>query len=297
MNRNKGFTLVEVAIVLVIVGFLLSTVLGGLSAQQEVAKIKEDRALLKQVKEGLLAFVAVNGYLPCPDTDNDGLENRDGNQYCSAGSGNLPHLTLSGTGNKDAYSQPLFYAVNTQSDTDEVLEMCHEASYFGRAGTYNPNDGPDLEQCSVSGQFYCAGDCSVANCAGGSCTSPAVEQISSPPYYRFLTPPLGLFTGFDGSLQVCNEDEDGGSCDGSTPESEIAARSVAAVVVAYGKNGAATRGNCNNAAVPERENCDGDRYYHLDNAARDQFDDTLIWVLPNEIKQTAIKAGRDLSVR
>ena len=297
--KNKGFTLIEVAIVLVIVGFLLSTVLGGLSAQREVAKIKEDQVGLKQIKSSLLSFVAVNGYLPCPDTDGDGVENRDANQRCTDVDGDLPFLTLSGIGDKDAYGGAFFYAVNRNADTNEVLQMCQQASYFGREGVYDPN--PDLDNCSITGQDYCAGDCVTAaggNCEGGACPDSAGIRLSlTAPYYRYLTPPLGVFNAADGSLLVCNENETSGSCSGATPNAEIAARSIAAVVVSYGANGSETRASCNNASIAERENCDGDRFFHRDNSIRGQFDDVLIWISPNEIKQIAIESGKNLSVR
>lgn len=314
MIKNRGFTLIEVAIVLVIVGFLLAGVLGSLSAQKEVLKLKEDRVTVKQVEEALLSFAMVNGYLPCPDTDNDGVENRDANNYCSGVQGTIPFLELQNVGRQDAYGNGFLYAVNTNANTINSIEICEQASYFGRSGTYDPN--PDLTQCTISKQYYCPGDCSEA--AGANCDNAAapaegcqtqaapiapgwttLNQISSAPYYRLLTPPIGATAAFDGSLQVCNESAAAGSCSNATPNNQVAAKYVAAVVIAYGEDGAITRANCNDGMVSasERENCDGDRYFHLDNQSREQFDDVVGWISAYQLKQVMLKAGRDMSVR
>ncbi len=75
---QAGFTLVEMAIVLVIVALLIGGVLAPLSTQKEQERRKENQQLLEQAREALLGYAAVNGYLPCPDTDGDGLEDSAG---------------------------------------------------------------------------------------------------------------------------------------------------------------------------------------------------------------------------
>jgi hypothetical protein len=48
--------------------------------------------------------------LPCPDTDNDGVENRAANGACANAEGNLPWVTL-GLGRKDAWGNNYLYRV------------------------------------------------------------------------------------------------------------------------------------------------------------------------------------------
>src|SRR3977135_3948753 len=61
-----GFTLVELAVVLAIVGLLLGSLMYTLSPKTEQRNFEETRRRLEQARELLLAFAIVNGRLPCP---------------------------------------------------------------------------------------------------------------------------------------------------------------------------------------------------------------------------------------
>src|SRR5689334_16615031 len=53
------------------------------------------------------------GSLPCPDTDNDGLENWDGtNTFCANNMGRLPWQTLGLPDLRDGYGERLWYALS-----------------------------------------------------------------------------------------------------------------------------------------------------------------------------------------
>lgn len=120
-----GFTLVEMAIVMVILGLLL---VGGLSlvgAQNDGQRVKDSEKLLEEAKEALMGFaashVATDGrpYLPCPDktaaagagTANDGQEDRNGNA-CVTQEGNLPLVTLGLANQADPFGNRLRYRVS-----------------------------------------------------------------------------------------------------------------------------------------------------------------------------------------
>lgn len=66
MNRTDGFTLVELAVVLAIVGLMLGGLMYTLSAQTEQRNFEETRRRLEQARELLLSYAIVNGRLPCP---------------------------------------------------------------------------------------------------------------------------------------------------------------------------------------------------------------------------------------
>lgn len=64
--RDAGFSLAELAVVLVIVALLTGGLVVSLGAQRELQQIQETRAILATAREALLGFAAVNGRLPCP---------------------------------------------------------------------------------------------------------------------------------------------------------------------------------------------------------------------------------------
>jgi len=125
-HSQSGFTLIEIAIVLVIVGLLLGGVLTPFTAQKEQERRSEAFDYLDESRDALLGFAIVNNRLPCPDTDNppDGLENS-----CTAGTGNfrtgvLPWVTLSLEVAVDPWGDPIGYAVNGGfSDTATTFDL------------------------------------------------------------------------------------------------------------------------------------------------------------------------------
>lgn len=114
---QQGFSLIEIAIVLVIVGLLLGGGLSVLGVQADQQRIKDSNLLLAEAREALLGYAAshidVSGrpYLPCPDTDNNGTENRNvATGACTARQGNFPWVTL-GLGGADSWGNRLRYDV------------------------------------------------------------------------------------------------------------------------------------------------------------------------------------------
>jgi prepilin-type N-terminal cleavage/methylation domain-containing protein len=92
----NGFTLIEMAIVLMIIGLLLGGGLTVLSAQIEQQKFKDTQRLLDDAKEALIGFAAANGRLPCPaSAASNGVESPVGGGVCTNPyNGFLPAVTL-----------------------------------------------------------------------------------------------------------------------------------------------------------------------------------------------------------
>ena len=65
-----GFTLIEIAIVLVIGGLLLSAILGVVSAQRTNVGISATKAKEEAIKTAFISFVSRNQRLPCPAVAN-----------------------------------------------------------------------------------------------------------------------------------------------------------------------------------------------------------------------------------
>lgn len=118
INSAKGFSLVEMAVVLVIVGLLLSISLVPMSAQMDARNYAEAKRDVDTAKEALLGFLASYGRMPCPDVTGDGLEDSCPNSNSTAStSGDLPWLTL-GLKSKDPWGQAYKYRVNNAFTTN-----------------------------------------------------------------------------------------------------------------------------------------------------------------------------------
>jgi prepilin-type N-terminal cleavage/methylation domain-containing protein len=126
-NVNKlrnGFTLIEMALVLMIAGLLLGGLLAPLSAQMEQRRISETEESLEKIKEALMGYAVMNGQLPCPA--NPGLASGLGNAGvarpppCNAANsaGVLPWATL-GVSETDAWGNRYTYRV-TDYFTDSL---------------------------------------------------------------------------------------------------------------------------------------------------------------------------------
>lgn len=65
-KQARGFTLVELAIVLVAVGLLLTMFLTPLTAQFDLKNNAGTKATLSDIREALYGFAIINNRLPCP---------------------------------------------------------------------------------------------------------------------------------------------------------------------------------------------------------------------------------------
>jgi len=120
-SNNRGFSLVEMAIVLIIFTLLASGLMTTLSAQQEIQRLNEVRRQLADIREALLAYAAVNGKLPSPAQP--GIASGAANAGVSddslvtgakpTGMGVLPWVTL-GLPETDPWGQRFTYRVTPE---------------------------------------------------------------------------------------------------------------------------------------------------------------------------------------
>ena len=124
----KGFTLVEIAVVLVIVGLLVGSFIGTFAERIETTRRDNTVNELDEIKQVLMAYGYTNSpvYLPCPDTDAppDGIQNRDAGGNCTAGTavGTLPWISL-GMAHSDAWNNRYSYWVNPEYARDSGFDL------------------------------------------------------------------------------------------------------------------------------------------------------------------------------
>lgn len=114
-----GFSLVEMAVVLVILSLILAGVLGPLRTQLEARGIQKTRDHLQQIADAILGYAVANGRLPCPDTDtainNAGYgisEDLEAPPAACVAQGFVPGATL-GVDQLDAWGNRIRYRITT----------------------------------------------------------------------------------------------------------------------------------------------------------------------------------------
>jgi len=124
ISNNRGFTLIELAIVLVIIGVLVGSFIGTVGSRIDTTRRAEAISDLDDIKQAILgyAYSSAGPNLPCPDcnitagciggTKNDGLEDRRITGICYTDTGNVPWATL-GLGRSDVWNTRYLYWVDT----------------------------------------------------------------------------------------------------------------------------------------------------------------------------------------
>lgn len=121
MKQTRGFTLIELAIVLVIMTILIGGLAVPLSAQIQARRIAETKQILEEAREAIIGYAMTHTvdhdgdpatpprpYLPCPDTNGDGVEEPRVAGACPQEIGRFPWVTL-GTATQDAWGNRLRY--------------------------------------------------------------------------------------------------------------------------------------------------------------------------------------------
>lgn len=167
-----GFSLVEMAVVLTIVGVLLAGLLPTLTSQVEQRRRTETNKQLDEIKQALLGFAVSNKRLPCPasSSNSNGLESFCTNALplscgtrlttfqahgrCSDPSGFIPSVTL-GLSNADAqgyaidgWNNRIRYAVTSSLSPSANAYAFTKSDGMANIGLGGLAAAPDLSVCA-----------------------------------------------------------------------------------------------------------------------------------------------------
>jgi len=253
-----GFTLVEIAVVMMIVALLLGSLMYTLSAQLAQRNIEETRSRLETARELLLSYAIVNGRLPCPaTTTSSGDEAPLGGGNCTNPYGGfLPSRTI-GYQVVDANG----YAVDSWQN---------RIRYAVSVGIPVNSQSPRI--------------CRPVN-------------DTTPPVAPHFTDRNNLkFQGIDcqpSDLIVCRSATGitATTC-GGLANQVMTQNLVVAIVFSIGKNGSLACGTC----LDEAKNTDGDQVFVSHTPApadspNGEFDDYLVWITVGELYGRLISAG------
>ncbi len=180
-RENKGFTLVELAIVLVIIGLIVGTGFTVWRTTLESTRLSTTKSHLENIKSATINFAMANGRLPCPDStvppNNTGQSNPVGSGICAGCAAPpcfAPYQTLQIQlpGGRDAYGNVFRYDVsydtaggalgglsNATQDTFcgvlyEYMVRATDAGLPRVPCVTSSNDGADNGQIGAAGQGY-----------------------------------------------------------------------------------------------------------------------------------------------
>lgn len=283
LKKYKGFSLIEVALALLLIGIFFASLLTTNSAITLVEKQQKQQDEMSAIHQAMLTYLKVNRYLPCPDTDGDGKQNRkqvSGVSVCKSRSGRLPYRDLSVEAT-DLWKQPYYYQVNARAENKKyVNDMCQTASIFGSKGPVTVSN--KLGYCASSHIYYCHNCDSVCSSSCQTGGSIDTSGFGAPPYFQLDTPPVGVDKAGDGTNSHKNlwlEDLSGNEIDNA----------MVYVIASYGADGAATWVNCNRAASShQKENCDGDEVFSETKGDNRDFLDTMTVL---QAKQALMEIG------
>lgn len=111
----RGFTLTELAIVLFIVALLMGSLMLPIAAQVASRDNADAVKTMGEIREALIGYAASRAgkpFLPCPDTDGDGVEQpRNGLGNCPLAEGDVPWNTI-GLARTDPWNRSFRYSVS-----------------------------------------------------------------------------------------------------------------------------------------------------------------------------------------
>ena len=119
----SGFSLIEMAVVMVIVGIVISIIATVLPSLIQITKIKKARALLEKADYSLEGYLIANNRLPCPDINGDGIADPNNGNDCNCYAGDLPYHTIGLSNGDDVWGNPIRYSVYGAAGSPSMIDL------------------------------------------------------------------------------------------------------------------------------------------------------------------------------
>lgn len=260
MTPNRGFTLIELAMVLFILALILGGVLAPLSTKLELDERTKTAKLLDEARSSLIGYAVVNGHLPCPDCPNNSITANCGAVQTALGSsaindGNEDGIDSVASPSNDRGAKPFASCATDEGNLPWATLGIDEFDAWGNHFTYRVTD-------SFADDTDGTGGCGMATTTGIS-----FEICST------------------GNINI--EDGSGNSV----------ADNVPAVVISYGRNANDT-GNPSSASEVENQDVSpghANLFIQKDyttSGGTDEFDDLLTWIPASTLIYRMVQAER-----
>ncbi len=291
MKRQRGFSLIELAIVLVIVTILIGGLAMPLSAQIQARRIAETNKTLEEAREAITGYAMSHTTSTCTCAYTSGVLDGLPTTTCSA---NLCPTSVTGTATLTI--RPRHYLPCPDlNDTDPESNQDND----GVDGLTDLNNGVEDRYKTGSNINRCATP--SGNLPWVTLATAAQDAWGNRLHYS-LTDATTMYgnssTGFPnsstGNNQICTIST--GGCSTGT-----IASNVPAVLVSYGPNGWGARNvNGNTLAAPtsadELENIDADTSFvsrapTQPGVGGGEFDDLVVWISDGLLKSRVCPSG------
>lgn len=256
---QKGFTLIEIAVVLVIVGLLVGSFIGSISNRIESTRREDTAKQLEEIKEAIIGHAIAEGRIPCPaNTTSQGDEQPVGGGVCTLQHGFVPGRTLGLSGNynrdgllTDSWGNPIRYTVAS-----------------AMAGAYDVTTAGGIAATTMAVYTPALKICTGVSAVANDCNNAAETLIDETPF-------ILISLGKDGADFVTNLAPN--TDQGENASEAVVAANAAGENIAY--TVAADRAFVNKA-------------YSDEESVAGQFDDIIVWVSKYELYSRMMEAGQ-----
>lgn len=288
----RGFTLVELVVVLMIVAVLLTSALIPLSTQVALRAISDTQRTMDEIKEAIIGYAQANGRLPCPadGTIAAGSLNAGVEQYaanvCTTTFGVVPWTTL-GVSEADAWGRRFSYRVSPAfADALPPATTTWQTTNPPSPATQSPPCTPSQNPTLSTFALCTLGDVAVFNPTDANKVVASTAIATNIPVIIISHGKNGYGAYQRSGIRVAgtNDADGNGVPDQNTHETANAIGTTTAIPT----GGVASFAFYSRSITPETSTCNDTTA----GVAFCEFDDVVAWISPSTLITRMVSAGR-----